>query len=86
MRVLLYDIFIFLIVFVKLSTQRKYYEAFEGYKFRMTRKNIQIIDRPLLFGHRGFPEQFAESTMTGFKKALENGADFLEVDLVLTQE
>ena len=37
-----------------------------------------------IFAHRGFSSQYPENTMTAFRKALEAGADGIELDARLT--
>lgn len=39
-----------------------------------------------IFAHRGFSLQYPENTMTAFRKALEAGADGIEMDARLTQD
>ncbi|MBQ6520811.1 MAG: hypothetical protein IJI14_19065 [Anaerolineaceae bacterium] len=39
-----------------------------------------------IFAHRGFSLQYPENTMTAFRKALEVGADGIEMDARLTQD
>ena len=39
-----------------------------------------------IFAHRGFSLQYPENTMTAFSKALEAGADGIEMDARLTQD
>lgn len=39
-----------------------------------------------IFAHRGFSSQYPENTMTAFRKALEAGADGIELDARLTQD
>lgn len=39
-----------------------------------------------IFAHRGFSSQYPENTMTAFRKALEAGADGIEMDARLTQD
>ncbi len=41
---------------------------------------------PLIIGHKGNPTQAPENSMLSFKKAYENGADVLEIDLRFTKD
>ncbi len=41
---------------------------------------------PLIIGHKGNPSQAPENSMLSFKKAYENGADVLEIDLRFTKD
>jgi glycerophosphoryl diester phosphodiesterase len=41
---------------------------------------------PLVIGHRGAPGTRPEHTIEGYRLAIEQGADFIEPDLVLTQD
>lgn len=43
-------------------------------------------DKPLNFGHRGFAGQYPENTILSFQKAIESGADVLEMDVQLTTD
>ena len=40
----------------------------------------------LILGHRGYMEKYAENSLQGFKKALENGANGFELDVWLTRD
>lgn len=42
--------------------------------------------KPLNFGHRGFAGQYPENTILSFQKAIEAGADVLEMDVRLTSD
>jgi glycerophosphoryl diester phosphodiesterase len=42
--------------------------------------------RPLIFGHRGVPEEYQENTMSGFRRAIELGLDGIELDIFLTRD
>ena len=35
----------------------------------------------LLFGHRGYSDQYSENTMLAFSKAIESGFDGIETDV-----
>ncbi len=41
---------------------------------------------PVMIGHRGNPSQAPENTLSGFKKAYENGADVFELDVEITSD
>lgn len=41
---------------------------------------------PLVIGHRGAPGSLPEHTSEGYRLAIEQGADFIEPDLVMTQD
>ncbi len=49
-----------------------------------------LIDRPnkdlWIIGHRGFPRVAPENTLTSFEKAIEYGADMVELDVTLSRE
>lgn len=42
--------------------------------------------KPLIIAHRGYKSQYPENTMLAFEKALEAGADGIELDLQLTKD
>lgn len=44
------------------------------------------FDRPLVFGHRGVPEEHQENTLPGFKRAIELGIDGVELDVLMTKD
>ena len=41
---------------------------------------------PLILGHRGVPEEHQENTMAGFKRAIAQGIDSVELDVFLTKD
>ncbi len=41
---------------------------------------------PLVIGHRGAPGALPEHTLEGYKLAIDQGADFIEPDLVMTKD
>ncbi|WP_287879558.1 glycerophosphodiester phosphodiesterase [Acidovorax sp.] len=43
-------------------------------------------ERPLVIGHRGASGYLPDHTLEGYRKAIEMGADFIEPDLVATQD
>lgn len=44
------------------------------------------IQQPLIFGHRGVPEEHQENTLAGFQRAVELGLDGVELDVFLTRD
>lgn len=42
--------------------------------------------KPLVFGHRGVPEEHQENTLAGFRRAVELGLDGIELDVFLTKD
>jgi glycerophosphoryl diester phosphodiesterase len=48
--------------------------------------SCQIYASPLIIAHRGGKENFPENTILAFSKALENGADAIELDVQLTDD
>ena len=40
----------------------------------------------LLFGHRGYSDQYPENTMLAFEKAIGNGFDGIETDVHKTKD
>jgi glycerophosphoryl diester phosphodiesterase len=46
----------------------------------------KIQPKPEIHGHRGSRGTHPENTLVAFQEALQSGADWLELDLVLTQE
>lgn len=47
---------------------------------------FQAAQKPLVFGHRGVPEEHQENTLSGFKRAVELGLDGIELDVFLTRD
>ncbi len=47
----------------------------------MKNKNQKNLKRPLVIAHRGTPTQFLENTLPGFRRAIEIGADMIELDV-----
>ena len=43
-------------------------------------------DRPRIIAHRGFSGLFPENTMIAFRKALEGGAEMIELDVLLSRD
>ena len=41
---------------------------------------------PLIIGHRGNPSQAPENSISGYLKAIENGADVVETDIMLSKD
>ena len=48
--------------------------------------SIATTSKPLVIGHRGASGYLPEHTLESYKKAIEMGADFIEPDLVATQD
>ena len=44
------------------------------------------VDKPLVFGHRGCPALRPEHTLASYAKAIADGADYIEPDLVATKD
>src|SRR5262249_13790212 len=44
------------------------------------------VSRPLIIGHRGSAGTLPEHTLAGYQLAIDNGADFVEPDLVSTKD
>lgn len=42
--------------------------------------------KTLIFGHRGYPKQFPENSLAGFRYALAHGIEGLEFDVHLTRD
>ncbi|MHA1371607.1 MAG: glycerophosphodiester phosphodiesterase family protein, partial [Promethearchaeota archaeon] len=40
----------------------------------------------LIIGHRGFKSRYPENTMLSFQKAIETGADGIELDVHLSKD
>ncbi len=61
---------------------------FKEYSRRCPRKIYFTIDDPpfLIIGHRGAPYKEPENTFPSFNRALEEGANGLEIDLSLTKD
>lgn len=52
-------------------------------------ENIQTrsdLKRPLVFAHRGFSGEFPENTMIAFRKAIDEKADLIELDVTLSED
>lgn len=49
---------------------------------------FQTLDgtQPLVIGHRGSPGVLPDHTLEGYARAIQNGADFIEPDLVATKD
>jgi glycerophosphoryl diester phosphodiesterase len=45
-----------------------------------------VADRPLILGHRGAPREVPENTLASFRRALEAGADGVELDVHLAAD
>jgi glycerophosphoryl diester phosphodiesterase len=59
-------------------------------KVSSSREDPLVLDVPIremfIIGHRGAPHHFPENTMASFRKALDLGANGLELDLCLTKD
>mmetsp|Transcript_12152 Transcript_12152/g.26601 ORF Transcript_12152/g.26601 Transcript_12152/m.26601 type:complete len:489 (-) Transcript_12152:605-2071(-) len=53
---------------------------------RENKENIQMLQRPLVIGHRGSSYNLPEHTLASYRLALELGADYIEPDLVPTSD
>ena len=42
--------------------------------------------RPLLIGHRGYPERYPENTRASFEGAMQAGCDMIELDVTLSRD
>lgn len=51
-----------------------------------SRKRPPVPARPLVLGHRGAPALRPEHTLASYAKAIADGADFIEPDLVATKD
>ncbi|HQP37324.1 MAG TPA: glycerophosphodiester phosphodiesterase family protein, partial [Polyangiaceae bacterium] len=50
------------------------------------RSRLLSLRRPLVVGHRGAMGYFPENTMLSFRKAVEMGADWIELDVHLSRD
>jgi glycerophosphoryl diester phosphodiesterase len=48
--------------------------------------NVGILTRTQVTAHRGFSKKAPENTLYAFEKALESGADYIELDVQLTKD
>ena len=48
--------------------------------------NPSTIEKPLIMGHRGFQTHYPENTMVSFMAAVDAGAQFVELDVTLTND
>jgi glycerophosphoryl diester phosphodiesterase len=64
--------------------------AYRTKKYLSSKENPLALKIPIRqvynIGHRGAPHHYPENTMASFKKALELGANGLEIDLCLTKD
>ncbi len=52
-----------------------------------TSEQDQLMDRKFLkIAHRGYSELYSENTLPAFQKAIEHGADMIELDVHLTRD
>ena len=68
----------------------RWQSAYRTKKYLSSRENPLVLKIPIRqvynIGHRGAPHHYPENTMASFKKALELGANGLELDLCLTKD
>ena len=55
-------------------------------RWKKNPQNFYPNDRPLIFGHRGSPTYITENTLASFEKAIDQGVDGLEFDVLLTKD
>jgi glycerophosphoryl diester phosphodiesterase len=48
--------------------------------------NTRHEKKPLVIGHRGSPGYLPDHTLQGYELAIQNGADYIEPDLVSTKD
>ena len=48
--------------------------------------DLSTFEKPLVMGHRGYQAQYPENTMASFLAAIEAGAQFVELDVTLTND
>ncbi|NCC64756.1 MAG: glycerophosphodiester phosphodiesterase, partial [Spirochaetia bacterium] len=46
----------------------------------------EVMNRPLLFGHRGCPAEYPENTLASFAACVDSGIDGIELDVQLTKD
>ena len=68
-------IFLFLVVYVLFFLQ-----------WRKKNQKFYLKNRPIIFGHRGFPACITENTIESFEKALDQKVDGLEFDVRCTRD
>ncbi|MEG1711306.1 MAG: glycerophosphodiester phosphodiesterase, partial [Clostridia bacterium] len=49
-------------------------------------KDTTLLRKIFLIGHRGVPTKAVENTMSGYRKAIEYGADMIETDIQMTKD
>lgn len=57
-----------------------------GDYYTVCQKVSPIVYNPKVIAHRGANDRFNESTLTAYKIAAADGADFLEIDLRMTED
>jgi glycerophosphoryl diester phosphodiesterase len=48
--------------------------------------DLARFTRPLLIGHRGYPQRYPENTLSSFEGAIKAGCDMIELDVTLTKD
>ena len=48
--------------------------------------DLTRVARPLLIGHRGYPERYPENTRASFEGAMQAGCDMIELDVTLSRD
>jgi len=61
-----------------------YKKITESYKTLFVENTL--TKTPLIIGHRGNPTQAPENSISGYLKAIENGSDVVETDVMLTND
>jgi len=56
------------------------YDAFDAFP------NNSLVRRPMIIGHRGIPSLAPENTRGGFLRAVQEGADIVELDIFLSSD
>ncbi len=52
----------------------------------MTGSTLQAAERPIVIGHRGASGYAPEHTLVSYFIAIQDGADYVEPDLVMTRD
>lgn len=72
--------------FIVGSSTKIYNSLFLGIQFSENAEFPKINPEFLIIGHRGDPYNAPENTIRAFRKALQNGANALEIDLCLSKD
>ena len=62
-----------------------YYIVFV-WQWKKNSQNFYLESRPFVFGHRGSPTHITENTLPSFEKAMDQGADGIELDIRLSKD